>query len=136
MFSACVCWGRSLTCCWWRKAGSLGLRPTKRLAVGVPGAEYPERQAGLDTPPLEPPANQNPMMNKSSAHTQAEGVAWLRLTFRGCGDGLGVGHGERHGPHGAMVWRGSQNRGEVPRHLPDHLTTAVGLQGTRWRSER
>lgn len=31
--------GGDLTCCWWRKAGSLGLRPTKRLAVGVPGAE-------------------------------------------------------------------------------------------------
>lgn len=31
--------GDDLTCCWWRKAGSLGLRPTKRLAVGVPGAE-------------------------------------------------------------------------------------------------
>lgn len=29
----------NLTCCWWRKAGSLGLRPTKRFAVGVPGAE-------------------------------------------------------------------------------------------------
>lgn len=31
--------GSYLTCCWWRKAGSLVLRPTKRLAVGVPGAE-------------------------------------------------------------------------------------------------
>lgn len=26
------------------------------------------------------------------------------LTFCGCGDGLSVGHGQRDGSHGAVVW--------------------------------
>lgn len=50
------------------------------------------------------------------------------LTFCGCGDGLSVGHGQRDGPHGAVVWRRSQNWGEVTRDLSHHLTAAVRLQ--------
>lgn len=54
----------------------------------------------------------------------------LGLTFCGGGDGLGVGHGQRDRPHGAVVRRGRQDWGEVARDLPDHLTAAVGLQVT------
>lgn len=58
------------------------------------------------------------------------------LTFCGCGDGLGVGHGERDGSHSAVVWGGSQNGGEVAWDLSYHLTTAVRLQvGYRQRGK-
>lgn len=55
-------------------------------------------------------------------------AGWYGLTFCGCGDGLGVWHGERDGSHSAVVWRGSQNWGEVAWDLSYHLTTAVRLQ--------
>lgn len=52
----------------------------------------------------------------------------LLLTFCGCGDGLGVGHGERDGSHSAVMWGGCQDWGEVARDLSYHLTAAVGLE--------
>lgn len=55
------------------------------------------------------------------------GVCSGRLTFW-CGDGLGVGHGERDGSHGAVVRGWSQNWGEVAWDLSNPLTTAVGLR--------
>lgn len=53
---------------------------------------------------------------------------WSGLTFCGCGDGLGVGHGERDGSHSAVVWGGGQNWGEVAWDFSYHLTTTVRLQ--------
>lgn len=58
-----------------------------------------------------------------------------RLTFSGCSDGLGVGHGERHGSHSTVVWGRSQYRGEVAGDLPNTLTTAVRLEVEHKRPE-
>lgn len=63
-------------------------------------------------------------------------VCCVWLTFCGCGDRLGVRHGERDGSHCAVVWGGRQDRGKVAWDLSNHLTTAVRLQeGQKSQSE-
>lgn len=68
------------------------------------------------------------MLSYEDVRNQSGCQYWVvRLTFCGCGNGLGVGHGERDGSYSAVMWRGSQDRGEVARDLSHHLTTAVRL---------
>lgn len=53
---------------------------------------------------------------------------WSCLTFSGCSDGFSICHGQGHRSHCTGMGRGCQDRSEMARHFPYHLTTAVRLQ--------
>lgn len=53
---------------------------------------------------------------------------WSCLTFSGCSDGFSICHGQSHRSHCTGMGRGCQDRSEMARHFPYHLTTAVRLQ--------